>query len=82
MMGARAIRLGAVGLGRAFTLMLPTFVADPRVELVGAADPRPEARSRFESDFNVRAHDRIESLCEDRSIDAISRRPAGRRCPR
>ena len=51
--------------------MLPTFVADPRVALAGAADPRPEARSRFEWDFHVRAHDRIESLCEDRSIDAI-----------
>jgi len=26
-------RWGVAGLGRAFTLMLPTFVADPRVHL-------------------------------------------------
>jgi len=67
----QTIRLGVVGLGRAFTLMLPTFVADPRVALVAAADPRAEARSRFEADFNGTAYERIESLCDDRSIDAV-----------
>ena len=67
----RRIRLGVAGLGRAFTIMLPTFVADARIELAGAADPRPEARRRFESDFGVRACDRIDALCDDRSIDAI-----------
>jgi phthalate 4,5-cis-dihydrodiol dehydrogenase len=67
----KAIRLGVVGLGRAFTIMLPTFVADPRVTLAGAADPRPEARSRFEAEFNTSAYERIESLCDDRSIDAL-----------
>src|SRR5436305_14975607 len=65
------IRLGVVGLGRAFTLMLPTFVADERIALVGAADPRPEARHRFESEFGARAYDSIEPLCDDRSIEAI-----------
>jgi len=68
---SQTIRLGAVGLGRAFTLMLPTFVADPRVALVGAADPRPEARRCFESEFGVGAYERIEQLCADPSIDAI-----------
>jgi phthalate 4,5-cis-dihydrodiol dehydrogenase len=67
----KTIRLGVVGLGRAFTLMMPTFVADPRVALAGAADPRPEARSRFEAEFNIPAYERIESLCADRSIDAV-----------
>jgi phthalate 4,5-cis-dihydrodiol dehydrogenase len=65
------IRLGVVGLGRAFTLMLPTFIADERVELAGTADSRPEARRRFESDFGARAYDSIEPLCDDSSIEAI-----------
>ena len=65
------IRLGVVGLGRAFTLMLPTFVADERIALVGAADHRPEARHRFESEFGARAYDSIEPLCDDRSVEAI-----------
>ena len=67
----RKLRLGVVGLGRAFTLMLPTFVADERVELAGAADPRIEARRRFESEFGGRAYDSIEPLCDDRTIEAI-----------
>ena len=67
----RKIRLGVVGLGRAFTIMLPTFVADPRIALAGAADPRPEARDRFESDFGIAAHESIQALCDDRAIDAV-----------
>jgi phthalate 4,5-cis-dihydrodiol dehydrogenase len=67
----RKIRLGVAGLGRAFTLMLPTFIADERVELVGAADPRIEARRRFESDFGARAYESIGPLCGDSSIEAI-----------
>jgi phthalate 4,5-cis-dihydrodiol dehydrogenase len=71
MTAIRKIRLGVAGLGRAFTLMLPTFVADERVELVGAADPRIEARRRFESDFGARAYQSIGPLCGDSSIEAI-----------
>jgi phthalate 4,5-cis-dihydrodiol dehydrogenase len=67
----RKIRLGVVGLGRAFTLMLPTFIADERIELVGAADPRLEARRRFESEFGARAYESTEPLCGDSSIEAI-----------
>ena len=35
------IRMGAVGLGRAFTVMVPTFALDSRVQLVAGADPLP-----------------------------------------
>ena len=68
---APKIRLGVVGLGRAFTLMLPTFMADSRIEIVGAADPRAEARARFETEFRRVAHERIESLCDDRSVEVV-----------
>ena len=47
-MADRRLKLGVAGLGRAFTLMLPTFSSDPRIELVAAADPRPEARETFQ----------------------------------
>ena len=39
------LRIGVAGLGRAFTLMLPTFRQDPRIKLVAAADPLPELPS-------------------------------------
>ena len=45
------MRIGAAGLGRAFTLMAPTLAGDVRVKLVAAADPRAEARAQFGKDF-------------------------------
>ena len=65
------LALGVAGLGRAFTIMLPTLSRHPGVKLVAAADPRREARARFEADFGGRAFDSVEALCADPSVDAI-----------
>lgn len=70
-MSARPLRLGVVGLGRAFTLMLPTFRLDPRVRLAGATDPIAEARAQFERDFAAPTHDSIEALCADPAVEAV-----------
>ncbi|MDO9405726.1 MAG: Gfo/Idh/MocA family oxidoreductase [Polaromonas sp.] len=70
-MSARPLRLGVVGLGRAFTLMLPTFRLDPRVRLAGATDPIAEARAQFEKDFAAPTHDSIEALCADPAVEAV-----------
>ena len=69
--GKRKLRLGVAGLGRAFTVMLPTFVADERVALVAAADPRPEARDRFAKDFSAAAYESIEALCADPQVEVV-----------
>jgi phthalate 4,5-cis-dihydrodiol dehydrogenase len=68
---ARRLRLGIAGLGRAFTLMLPTFTAHPAAQLVAAADPRREARERFAADFGARTYESTEELCADGGVDAI-----------
>lgn len=65
------LRIGVAGLGRAFTLMLPTFRADPRVRLVAAADPLPAAREQFVRDFGGRVYDDVAALCADEGIDAV-----------
>jgi phthalate 4,5-cis-dihydrodiol dehydrogenase len=65
------IRLGVAGLGRAFTLMLPTFLADPRLRLVGACDPRASARDQFSRDFGAPACQDIEQLARDPAVEAI-----------
>ena len=65
------LNLGVAGLGRAFALMAPTFAADPRVALVAAADPRPEARARFERDFGGRAFATVEALCADPAVEVV-----------
>ncbi len=68
---ARRIRLGVAGLGRAFTLMLPTLAAHPAIELVAAADPRREARDRFAADFGAKTYESVEALCEDANVEAV-----------
>jgi len=67
----RKLRLGIAGLGRAFTVMLPTFMRDPRVELVAAADPRAEARARFAADFSAETHESVEGLCADPAVEVV-----------
>jgi phthalate 4,5-cis-dihydrodiol dehydrogenase len=67
----RKIHLGIAGLGRAFTLMLPTFMADPRIALVAASDLRGDARKQFESDFGGRTYGTIEELCADKDVEAV-----------
>ncbi len=70
-MSARRLRIGVAGLGRAFTLMVPALTRHPRVKVVAATDPRPEACRRFEADFGGRTHASVEALCADPSVEAV-----------
>jgi phthalate 4,5-cis-dihydrodiol dehydrogenase len=65
------LRIGVAGLGRAFSLMVPTFAADARIELVAAADPRAEARRRFEREFGGKTFDSVEALCADPAVEVV-----------
>lgn len=68
---AGPLRLGVIGLGRGFTLMLPAFLADRRVRLVAAYDPRADARARFAAEFGATAHESAEALCDDPEVEAV-----------
>src|ERR1700674_3936932 len=70
-MTERRLRMGIAGLGRAFTLMLPTLAADPPAGLVAAADPRSEATQRFAADFGARTYDTVEALCADSDVEVV-----------
>lgn len=65
------LQLGIAGLGRAFTLMLPTLANDPRVQLVAATDPQPLACAQFERDFGVTCDANFEALCANPKVQAI-----------
>lgn len=65
------LRLGVLGLGRAFTLMLPTFQGDARLRLVAAFDPREAARQAFETTFGGRAHASAEAVCADPDVEWV-----------
>ena len=71
MSGERRLRLGVAGLGRGFTLMLPSLAGHPRVALAAAADPGKEARERFAADFGAAAYGSVEALCADPSVEAV-----------
>lgn len=65
------LKLGVAGLGRAFSIMLPTFTGDARVEIVAGADPRDEAREKFASDFGAKVFDSVEELCADAAVEVV-----------
>ena len=65
------IRLGVIGLGRAFTLMLPTLSRHLLVHRVAASDPRPDARERFAAEFAAATYATAESLCADPAVQAV-----------
>jgi phthalate 4,5-cis-dihydrodiol dehydrogenase len=67
----KPLRLGVAGLGRAFTIMLPTFVADRRVELVAAADPHDAARERFASEFGGETYASVVDLCRNPDVEVV-----------
>ena len=65
------LRIGVAGLGRAFSLMLPTFLRDPRVQLVGACDPREEARQQFAADFGAPTYADVAELAANPDVEVI-----------
>ncbi len=67
----RKLRLGIAGLGRGFSVMLPTLALHPGLEIAAAADTRPEALARFEADFGGAGYRSVEAMCADPTLDAI-----------
>src|SRR6516165_10300659 len=65
------LKLGIIGLGRAFTLMLPTFASHPLIRMVAASDRRTDARERFAKEFGGKIFEEAQALCADPDIDAV-----------
>lgn len=65
------VKLGVVGLGRAFLLTLPALRASSSVALVAACDTNEQARAAFESEFGGRSYDSVDALCCDPEIEAV-----------
>ena len=67
----RKLKIGVAGLGRAFGLMAPTLARDPRLQLVAAADPRPEALQQINRDFGAKGFTSLESLLKGSDAEAL-----------
>jgi phthalate 4,5-cis-dihydrodiol dehydrogenase len=70
-MADRVLRLGVIGLSRGFDLTRPTLLADPRVQVVAAADPRPEARAAFAAEFDAPAFSEARELLERADVEVV-----------
>ena len=65
------LRLGVLGLGRAFTLMVPSWRDDARVRLVAAYDPRLAAREAFAQTFGGTPLASAEAVCADPAVEWV-----------
>ncbi|NDD13282.1 MAG: gfo/Idh/MocA family oxidoreductase, partial [Betaproteobacteria bacterium] len=65
------LALGVLGLGRAFTLMLPTLAQDRRIRMVAAFDPRASARQLFAQEFSGVAHESAQGVCTDPNVEWV-----------
>lgn len=70
-MADQKLKLGIAGLGRGFTVMLPTLALHPRLDVVAAVDTRKAALDRFEADFGGTAYDTVEAMCAHPGLDAV-----------
>ena len=77
------LRIGVAGLGRAFTLMLPTLPrGSARAARGRGAIPLPAARAQFERDFGGRVHADVEALAADPTASTSSTCPRRTACTR
>ena len=65
------LRLGLIGLGAATPNALPELANHPNYRITAAADPRPEARARFEADFGGETYETAEGLCGSGNVDVV-----------
>ncbi len=71
MVAGPTLRLGVIGLGRAFTLMLPGLRAHRRYALVAAADPNEDNRRRFAAEFGAKVYETEQAMCRNGGVDAV-----------
>ncbi|MEY3612242.1 MAG: hypothetical protein RJB14_1964 [Pseudomonadota bacterium] len=65
------IGLGVIGMGRAFTLMLPTWTSDPRIRLIAAHDPRHSACLAFQETLGGVACQQPDEVCAHPDVEWV-----------
>ena len=67
----KPIKLGTVGLGRAFSLSAPAISAHPGFELIAAAEPNNHHRASFVKEFGGATYSDISDLLKNTEVEAI-----------
>ena len=67
----RTLKAGVAGLGIAGTGALRRLAKHPKIDLVAAADVRPQALEAFRAEYGGRTYESVEQLCQDPEVEAI-----------
>jgi phthalate 4,5-cis-dihydrodiol dehydrogenase len=67
----RKLGIAMLGVGVGGTEMLPAFEQMETLDLVAGADKNPLTRERFTARYEAKAYDGVETLCEDKDVEAI-----------
>ena len=65
------LRFGIIGVGNAGGGVLNMMRDEPKVEVVAAADVRPQALEAFQRDFGGKTYDTVEGICRDPDVDVV-----------
>jgi phthalate 4,5-cis-dihydrodiol dehydrogenase len=65
------LRLGFAGLGVGAGMFLRSIEQEPNVEVVAAAEVRPQALETFVQRYGGRTYDTVEALCADPDVDVV-----------
>ena len=65
------VGVAVIGLGRGFMLTLPSILADTRLELIAACDPRPEARVAFNEEFGGSSTPHLDELLQTSGVEVV-----------
>ena len=69
--GARTLKVGVAGLGIAGIGTASKLAKHPKVDLVAAADVRPQALEAFRAEYGGRTFESVEAMCQDPEVEAI-----------
>src|ERR1041384_2905536 len=67
----RKLKVGVAGLGAGAVGVIKAMQNAPHLELMAAADVRPEALRSFQERFGGRGYDSVEKLCQDPDVEVI-----------
>ena len=67
----RTMKFGIAGLGVGATQVLPQAESAPFVEIVAAADTRPQALDEFRKRYEGKTYDSVEGLAQDPEVEVV-----------